>query len=71
MERCRMCERDVRELHPIPPAVMTRTVIELVDDSRPPSELRLCSDCINRLIDGEAPADIVVSRDPHSRDVPR
>lgn len=62
---CKLCRQDVTDLHPIPPAILSREVIGLIDDdTRPVSDLELCADCINELIDGASPDSLSTTRHP-------
>lgn len=63
MESCQLCASVVRELHPIPPEIKTREVIEALDDSRSVGDLELCADCIDGLMSGTPTAELAAPGD--------
>lgn len=53
METCSRCDRRVDQVHPVPPGVVTRELLESFG-SATPSDLEMCGECVNELLDGNA-----------------
>lgn len=50
MESCPGCEREVEEVHPLPPEVITKELIAILEGSGSPAELDTCVDCLDELM---------------------
>jgi predicted DNA-binding protein len=59
MAGCPLCGTVGGQRYPTPPEVITREMIDALNDIESLSDLRLCAECIQRLMDGESTSDII------------
>lgn len=50
MEPCPGCDRVVREVHPLPPEVITKELIDTLGPPASPGELEACAACLDELM---------------------
>lgn len=50
-------------MHALPPGVVTRDLFEAVESATTPTDVRLCRDCVDRLVAGEPVAAVVPALD--------
>ena len=53
MEPCPGCDRQVDRTHPIPPAVVNRTLLDSLGQVESPTDVDVCKDCLQDLMDGK------------------
>lgn len=54
MDTCPRCDHRVGRLHPIPPEVVSRDLIDAYGDLDAPTDLELCTECTRVLVEGGA-----------------
>lgn len=59
MVRCPLCGTVAGERYPAPPEIITREMIDALNDTESLSNLILCAECIQRLMAGEPTSDIL------------
>ena len=53
MERCPWCRERVEQLHPVPPEVVTRGLVDAAGGAEMADSLVGCTSCIESLMDGK------------------
>ena len=53
MERCPWCRERVSQLHPVPPEVVTRRLVDAAGGAEMADSLVGCTECIESLMDGD------------------
>jgi len=53
MERCPLCRERVERLHPVPPEVVTRGLVDAAGGAEMADALVGCTECIESLMDGD------------------
>lgn len=59
MAGCPLCGKAGGQRYPTPPEVITKEMVDALDDIESLSDLRLCAECIGRLMEGEPASDII------------
>lgn len=54
MVSCPCCERRVDRLYALPPAVITRELVQAVDGDETPLDIKTCENCRNELLAGQS-----------------
>jgi hypothetical protein len=62
MAGCPLCGKVAGQRYPTPPEVITRELIDALNDIESLSSLMLCAECIQRLMEGESTSDIIGDR---------
>lgn len=52
MVECPRCGRDADGLHPLPPAVITKEVVEAIGHESEMGDLETCAECVQELSGG-------------------
>lgn len=55
MDRCLWCRERVEQLHPVPPEVVTRGLVDAAGGAEVADNLEGCTACIASLMDGDDP----------------
>ena len=51
---CRLCERSVRALHPVPPEIITKDLLEALTHGESAADVEICAECIELAMEGQA-----------------
>lgn len=59
MAGCPLCGEVDGQRYPIPPEVISREMLDALNDIESLADLMLCAECIQRLMKGESTSDII------------